>query len=342
MRTSTILVLLCISSLAFAETNAVEEMSTMTAKAADAVDAALQVLYDLRQANYDAQDAADERNKTNQAACDAEIADLWSIAESNKATGDAATAQRKYFEAEIAATEASLAWIASRRADIRARQAELQDQRCFSNQIFVRGLADFTGSLQALDLLRNDLFPSAGRVEGASLAEIKEKASAKLSQYKHLFNEQAMAAFEQLASSETSATGAQSEGDLESQINGLLDTLESHLETALANSESNEVQAAWQLAAWLNDSDDEVENLNDDEDRLNVYLDKINIAVQAARAHENKAWEIYFQSSSNYHNAITTCIWKGEAYLEDKHIRADETGLIDELIKLFKEQVARL
>jgi len=340
MKTSAIILLICLMPLALS--TEVEEMSTMTAKAADAVDAALQVLYDLRQANYDAQDAADERNKTNQAACDAEIADLWSIATSNKATGDAATAQRKYFEAEIASTEASLAWIDSRRNDIRARQAELQDQRCFSNQIFVRGLADFTGSLQALDLLRNDLFPAAGRDSEASLAEIKEKASAKLSQYKHLFNEQAMAAFEQLASTETSTVSAASEGDLETQINSLLDTLESHLETALANSESNEVQAAWQLAAWLNDSDDEVENLNDDEDRLNVYLDKINIAVQAARAHENKAWEIYFQSSSNYHNAITTCIWKGEAYLEDKHVRADETALIDELIKLFKEQVARL
>jgi hypothetical protein len=132
------------------------------------------------------------------------------------------------------------------------------------------------------------------------------------------------------------------EGDLEDQISGLLDTLETHLESALASSESNEVQAAWQLANWLTDSDDEVENLNYQEDRLNVYLDKINIAVASARAHENKAWEIYFQSSSNYHNAVTTLIWKGEAYLEDKHVRADETALIDELIKLFKEQVSRL
>lgn len=339
MRSSTVLLLICLSTLAFA--TEVEEMNTMTATAKDAVDAALQVLYDLRQANYDAQDAADERNKTNQAACDASIADLWAIAESNKGTGDAATAQRKYFEAEIANTEATIAWIFSRRNDIRARQAELQDQRCFSNQIFVRGLADYTGSLEALDLLRNDLFPTAGRDE-ASLAQVSEKASEKLSQYKHLFNEQALAAFEQLASGEHSAAANQNEGELEDQINGLLDTLEQHLESALATSEAAEVQAAWQLAQWLNDSDDEVEGLNDQQDKLTVYLDKMNIAVEAARAHETKAWEIYFQSSSNYHNEITICKWKGEAYLEDKHIRADETGLIDDLIKQFKEQVGRL
>jgi hypothetical protein len=340
MKSSTILLLICLSTMAFAVE--VEEMTTMTSKAADAVDAALQVLYDLRQANYDAQDAADERNKTNQANGEAEIADLWSIAEANKATGDLATSTRKFYEAEIVATEAGLAWIYERRNDIRARQAEFQDQRCFANQIFVQGLADFTGSLQAIDLLRNDLFPAAGRTEEASLAEIQEKASAKLTQYKHLFNEQAMAAFEQLASAEQSTLSNANEGDLEDQISGLLDTLETHLESALASSESNEVQAAWQLANWLTDSDDEVENLNYQEDRLNVYLDKINIAVASARAHENKAWEIYFQSSSNYHNAVTTLIWKGEAYLEDKHVRADETALIDELIKLFKEQVSRL
>jgi hypothetical protein len=182
----------------------VEEMTTMTSKAADAVDAALQVLYDLRQANYDAQDAADERNKTNQANGEAEIADLWSIAEANKATGDLATSTRKFYEAEIVSTEAGLAWIYQRRDEIRARQAEFSDQRCFANQIFVQGLADFTGSLQAIDLLRNDLFPAAGRNgdDEVSLAEIQEKASAKLTQYKHLFNEQAMAAFEQLASAE--------------------------------------------------------------------------------------------------------------------------------------------
>jgi hypothetical protein len=339
MRSSTVLLLICLSTLAFA--NNVEEMNTMTSSAKDAVDAALQVLYDLRQANYDAQDAADERNKTNQAALEAELADLWSIAESNKATGDAATANRKYFEAEIVNTEATLAWIFSRRNEIRARQAELQDQRCFSNQIFVRGLADYTGSLQALDLLRNDLFPAAGRDE-ASLAQIQEKASDKLSQYKHLFNEQALAAFEQLASGELAKSGNQNEGELEDQIAALLDTLEQHLESALATSEAAEVQAAWQLATWLNDSDDEVETLNDQQDKATVYLDKINIAVEAARAHEQKAWEIYFQSSSNYHNAVTIGIWKGEAYLEDKHIRADETALIDELIKQFKEQVGRL
>jgi len=66
------------------------------------------------------------------------------------------------------------------------------------------------------------------------------------------------------------------------------------------------------------------------------------ISVQAARAHENKAWEIYFQSASSYNNAVTHCIHLGEAYLEDKHKRDDESGLIDEVIKLFKDNVSTL
>jgi hypothetical protein len=208
MRTSTLIVLLCLSVSAFAaETNLSEKlgaMVTMTAKASDAVDAALQVLYDLRQANFDSQDVADAKNKTDQASCDSEIADLLAIADANKASGDATTAHRKFIEQEIADTIAYIEWIGNRRIDIDRKQVELMDQRCYSNGIFVRALKEHSDALAAIDILRNDMIPPAESREGGDdeeLIQVKD-ATAKLASYKHLFNDQALKEFEQLATSD--------------------------------------------------------------------------------------------------------------------------------------------
>jgi len=58
MRTITVALLLCLSVVVMADQskfrNKLTSMLTMKAKAADAVDAALGVLKDLKQANYDA------------------------------------------------------------------------------------------------------------------------------------------------------------------------------------------------------------------------------------------------------------------------------------------------
>jgi len=143
MRTSTIIVLICLGVVAFAaETN-----TEAAARAGDAVDAALQVLYDLRQANVDAQDAADEQNRTQQAACDSEISDLQSIADSNKASGDAATGHRKYLENEIQETHEYLDWI------INEELTSTTDKRNSPTK-------DVTPTPSSSDPSRNTLMPS--------------------------------------------------------------------------------------------------------------------------------------------------------------------------------------
>jgi len=244
---------------------------------------------------------------------------------------------------------------------------EFQDQRCYSNGIFVRALKEHSDALNAIQLLRNDVLPVAVNQDGAELVQIQD-ATKKLAAYKHLFNEQALAEFEQLAESVDPSTGEWDEaatdnhreglklikaandasgrniggGGLDEQILALLDKLEAHLEQSITDLQVNEVKAAWDLAVWLQDSEAEIAHLDHEEVRRNVYLDKTLISVQAARAQENKAWEIYFQSASNYNNAVKMCIKKGEEYMEDRHKRQDENGLLDEIIKIFKEQVATL
>jgi hypothetical protein len=363
MRTSTVLLLICIASSVFAAPNTsakVIELLQSGSKAADAVDSALQVLYDLEAANADAQDAADELNRTQQAAGEAEIEDLRQIAEANKESGNSATEHRKYLEGEIADTEAYLEWIANRRTEIHAREEELQDQRCYSNAIFVRALKNLADGLEAIELLRNDVLPAADRADGAvELVSIKD-ATKKLSAYKNLFNEQAIAEFEQLAGHiEDAQDNAQAGlellragdaatgrgvggGDLNEQIHNLLTKFENQLEAEIENLKENEIKAAWALAVWLQDSEEELNNLANEEERRETYLEKLNISVQAARASEAKAWEIFHQSAQAYADSIAELQRKGDAYLADKHQREDENALIAEVIKLFREQVANL
>lgn len=55
----------------------------------------------------------------------AEIADLTSIADSNKENGDAATEHRKYLENELDVTNQNLRWIIARREELLRKRSEL-------------------------------------------------------------------------------------------------------------------------------------------------------------------------------------------------------------------------
>ena len=50
----------------------------------------------------------------------------------------------------------------------------------------------------------------------------------------------------------------------------------------------NEIRAAWDLVAWLNDSEKELDHLDAEEAAKNTYLDKLLITIIGARAHEGK------------------------------------------------------
>lgn len=50
----------------------------------------------------------------------------------------------------------------------------------------------------------------------------------------------------------------------------------------------NEIRAAWDLVAWLNDSEKELDHLDSEEAAKNTYIDKMLIAIIGAKAHEDK------------------------------------------------------
>lgn len=92
-----------------------------------------------------------------------------------------------------------MVWINQRRTAIHKREESLREQRCYANELFIKALKEHDEALQVIALLREDV---AGIVaehgEEASFAQFSD-VSMKIKAYSHLFNEQAMREFAQLA-----------------------------------------------------------------------------------------------------------------------------------------------
>lgn len=112
---------------------------------------------------------------------------MTDIATSNKAIGTEATTNRKNIEQKISDDSSYIEWIHSRRDDIHRKRAELEEQRCYSNNIFVHQLKEHDDALEVIRMLRDDLLPFAPNAD-AELSQITDVAS-KLKAYTHLFNE---------------------------------------------------------------------------------------------------------------------------------------------------------
>jgi hypothetical protein len=279
MRTAILFVLLCLSVSTFADQtnfrNKLTSLLDMQAKASDAIDSALQLLRDLKQANVDAQAEADEVNRTTETELGKQIADLTFIADQNKASGDESTTYRKHIESEIQVTQEYLTWINNRRKEIFQKREDLRRQRCISNMMFIKSLKEHEEALKVITWLKEDVLGIIEGVSDDSLAQIKDSAS-RLQAYAHLFNEQAMNEFAQLtapvdphsAEWDNKATdngkdalsfdrmgAGTDERDVGAKLVEAIDKLKQHLQDSIEDLEKNEIQAAWDLAQWLQDSE---------------------------------------------------------------------------------------
>mgnify|MGYP003572882332 CR=1 FL=1 len=71
-------------------------------------------------------------------------------------------------------------------------------------------------------------------------------------------------------------------------------------------------------------------------------MDNLLIAIVAAKAHEDKAWEIYFESVQTLNNAVDNLNTIREAYEEAKAVRDEENQILDDVIQMFIEKVSSL
>jgi len=66
------------------------------------------------------------------------------------------------------------------------------------------------------------------------------------------------------------------------------------------------------------------------------------IAIIGAKAREDKAWEIYFESASTLNDAIDDLNAKRAWYAQEKSRRDEENQVLDEVINMFIERVSSL
>lgn len=84
--------------------------------------------------------------------------------------------------------------------DLQKKRVELSEQRCVSNSMFIKSLKEHDEALAVIKMLREDIVGIVKEHTGeeVELSQVKGSVN-KLSVYTHLFNDEAMKAFNQLA-----------------------------------------------------------------------------------------------------------------------------------------------
>lgn len=122
----------------------------------------------------------------------------------------------------------------------------------------------------------------------------------------------------------------------------MINNLEAHFIASVADLKKNEIQAAWDLVIWFQASEKELAYLDEEQAAKTIYIDKLTINVVGAKNNEDRLWEIYFETSATYNDALAAREKVRAAYQAEKARRLEENVTLDGVIRLFKEQVAIL
>lgn len=132
------------------------------------------------------------------------------------------------------------------------------------------------------------------------------------------------------------------ERNISQRVLDAIEKLHDHLVESMESLKKNEIKAAWELVAWLNDSERELDFLDDEQEAKTTYIDKMLIAIIGAKAREDTAWEIYFESAAGYNNAVADLDDRRDNYVEEKARRDEENAILDDVIKMFIQGVSNL
>lgn len=73
---------------------------------------------------------------------------------------------------------------------------------------------------------------------------------------------------------------------------------------SIAALEKSEIQAAWDLAQWIQDTNAELTHLEEEQQIKTTYIDRLLVAIVGAKAREDEAWEIYFESAATDRKSV--------------------------------------
>ncbi|CAK73707.1 unnamed protein product (macronuclear) [Paramecium tetraurelia] len=307
-------------------------------KAMDAIDTVFGLLNDLIQSNKDAQFAADQKNETDEWVGAQTIEQFTKIKSLNQKLFQQSIENRAQFEQELSDTKNYLAWNEQRQDEINRKIQVLLDQQCLSNQLFVRSIKQNREALEVVRVLKQDVAGYIINGDSFELVQVKSVAE-KLKAYSNTFNEQEINSFLQLANKQED--GSVSRGaTLAERVLSVLEGLEANLAASLEALETNEINASWELAGWVSLSEAEVSNLKVEYERKQVYADRLATQIQAALAQQAKSKIILQESQDALDQAQADLESKRADYAEAKAKRDEENAIIEQVIIIFKKQVA--
>jgi len=213
--------------------------------------------------------------------------------------------------------------------------------------------------------LKSDVLGIVGGTSQVQLDEIHDSAK-KLEAYTHLFNDKAMNDFLQLTQGPHAVDAETAEWDAAADDNSrdalsvqrmgagtedrdvgqkliaAIERLEQHLIDSMRDLEQSEIKAAWNLATWIQDTNAELVHLDEEQATKTTYIDRLLVAIVGAKAREEEAWEIYFESAATLNDANADREAKRAWYAQEKARREEENAVLDEVIRIFIERVQGL
>ncbi|CAD8079705.1 unnamed protein product [Paramecium primaurelia] len=310
-------------------------------KASDAIDTVFGLLNDLKQSNIDAQFAADQKNETDEWIGAQTIEQFTKIKTLNQKLFQQAIENRAEYENVLQQTKNYLAWNEARRDSIAAKIDTLQDNQCFSNQLFVKSIKHNQEALEVIRLLKQDVAGYIINGDSFEFTQVQAQSVAeKLKQYSNLFQEHQIKSFLALAQDEQVSESSGHGQTLAERVLGVLEGLESELAASLENLKQNEINASWELAGWVSLSEAEIASLEVEYERKQVFADRTATQIQAALAQQAKSKIILQESQDALDQAQSDLEAKRADYAEAKAKRQEENAILDEVIIMFKKQVA--
>ncbi|CAD8155423.1 unnamed protein product [Paramecium octaurelia] len=310
-------------------------------KASDAIDTVFGLLNDLKQSNIDAQFAADQKNETDEWVGAQTIEQFTKIKSLNQKLFNQAIENRANYEEVLKQTKNYLAWNEARRDEIARKIDALQDNQCFSNQLFVKSIKHNQEALEVIRLLKQDVAGYIINGDSFEFTQVKAQSVAeKLKQYSNLFQDHQIKSFLALANGQEEGASSGHGATLAEKVLSVLEGLESELSASLENLKQNEINASWELAGWVSLSEAEISSLEVEYERKQVFADRTATQIQAALAQQAKSKIILQESQDALDQAQADLESKRADYAEAKAKREEENAILDEVIIMFKKQVA--
>ena len=317
----------------------------------------------------DEQAAADARNITEVDQCQTTITTLLGIEKEALDVYNDAQAHTQFLEDELATTNDHIDFITSRIDRNANKLADLKEQRCAENELFVDDLMSHKEAQALVAWLKEDLatyFAAAAAGGEASFAQIKDRVEM-LQVYSSIFrgHQDTLAQIKQLigdeilhsesydantsteevdnevaaleAADDSDVTGQRPElsGNLEADLDALLTDLDQHMADSIADLEAREIQASHDFALWR--AEIQKENIANEAElaRKNQYKTKLEADLPVAVDYEAARKGDWETAKAARIAMQEECRHKAEYYASETARRGEEIAACDECIDIF-------